>query len=163
MRTKALVLLQPGRGGVHRKAVEFMYYPARIEPDGDGWMVSFPNIPEALSGGATREEAMEFAKDALQTALEFYFDEKRKIPEPSKLKKGHVAIELPASVAAKVLLLNEMIKQQVRPADLARRLGTTPQEVNRLTQLGHATKIDRISNALLALGKRLELRAVSTS
>ncbi|MBL8378634.1 MAG: hypothetical protein JNM79_12245 [Burkholderiales bacterium] len=30
----------------------------------------------------------------------------------------------------------------VRPADLARRLGTTPQAVNRLTTLRHATKID---------------------
>lgn len=137
-----------------------MFYPARIEPDGDGFMVSFPDIPEALTGGATREEAIEMAKDALQTALEFYFDDKREIPVPSKVKKGQVAIELPASVAAKVLLLNEMIKQHVRPADLARRLGTTPQEVNRLTQLGHATKIDGISNALQALGKRLELRAV---
>ena len=100
------------------------------------------------------------AKDALQTALEFYFDDKREIPEPSKLKKSMVAIELPTSVAAKVLLLNEMIMQNIRPAELARRMGTSPQEVNRLTQLGHATKIDGISAALQALGKRLELRAV---
>lgn len=137
-----------------------MYYPARVEPDGDGWMVSFPDIPEALTGGATREEVVDLAKDALQTALEFYFDDKREIPPPSKVKRGQIAIELPTSVAAKVLLLNEMIKQEVRPADLARRLGTTPQEVNRLTQLGHSTKIDGISNALLALGKRLELSTV---
>lgn len=137
-----------------------MFFPALVEPDGDEWMVSFPDIPEALTGGATRDEAIELAKDALQTALEFYFDDKREIPEPSKAKKGQELIELPASVAAKVLLLNEMVRQQVRPADLARRLGTTPQEVNRLTQLGHATKIDRISNALQALGKRLELRAI---
>lgn len=137
-----------------------MLYPARIEPDGDGFRVSFPDIPEALTGGATWEEAVDMAKDALQTALEFYFDDKREIPEPSRVKKGQVAIELPASVAAKALLLNEMIKQKVRPADLARMLGTTPQEVNRLTQLRHATKIDGISNALQALGKRLELKAV---
>lgn len=137
-----------------------MYYPALVEPDGDRWKVSFPDIPEALTGGATREEAVDMAKDALQTALEFYFDDKREIPEPSKLKKSMVAIELPTSVAAKVLLLNEMIMQNIRPAELARRMGTSPQEVNRLTQLGHATKIDGISAALQALGKRLELRAV---
>ena len=34
---------------------------------------------------------------------------------------------LPASMSAKVLLLNEMLAQNVRPADLARLLGTTPQ------------------------------------
>jgi antitoxin HicB len=140
-----------------------MYFPAIVKPDGDGWMVSFPDIPEALTGGATREEALEMAKDALQRALEFYFDDKRVVPEPSKVKKGMEAIELPASVAAKVLLLNEMIRQGVRPSELARRLHTTAQEVNRLTQLGHATKIDGINSALRALGMRLEMRAVEHS
>jgi antitoxin HicB len=88
-----------------------MFYPAKIVPDGDGWMVSFPDIPEALSSGGTHEEALEMAKDALQVALEFYFDDRREIPAPSKLKRGQVAVELPASVAAKVLLLNEMVRQ----------------------------------------------------
>ena len=137
-----------------------MYYPAVIKPDGDGWLVRFPDIPEALSAGATHEEAVEMARDALITALDFYFDEKREIPEPSAVRRGQIAVELPASVAAKVLLLNEMVRQKVRPSELARRLGTTAQEVNRLTQLSHSTKIDGISSALQALGKRLELKAV---
>ena len=63
-------------------------------------------------------------------------------------------------MAAKVLLLNEMVKQKVRPSELAKRLSTTSQEVNRLTQLRHTTKIDGINSALHALGKRLEMRAV---
>jgi hypothetical protein len=42
-------------------------------------------------------------------------------------------VELPASVSAKVLRLNEMLRQKVRPAELGRRMGTTPQVVNRLT------------------------------
>jgi len=42
---------------------------------------------------------------------------------------------------------------------LARRIGATRQEVNRLTNLKHATKIDRIDVALRALGKRLYLDA----
>lgn len=135
-----------------------MNYPANIKPDGDGWLVTFPDIPEALSAGSTWEEAVTMAKDALITALEFYFDDKREIPAPSRVKRGQVPIELPASVAAKVLLLNEMVKQKVRPSELAKRLGTTAQEVSRLTQLTHATKIDGIDNALQALGKRLEVR-----
>jgi len=70
-----------------------------------------------------------------------------------------VVVELPVSVAAKVLLLNEMLRQKVRPIELARRIGTTKQEVNRLTDLKHATKIDRIDAALRALRKRLVLDA----
>jgi antitoxin HicB len=68
-------------------------------------------------------------------------------------------VELSPSIAAKVLLLNEMLRQRVRPIDLARRLGTTRQEVNRLTNLRHPTKIDRIDAALRTLGKRLFVEA----
>jgi antitoxin HicB len=64
------------------------------------------------------------------------------------------------SVSAKVLLLNEMIEQKVRPTELARRMKTTPQEVNRIINIRHATKIDRIASAVSALGKTLEIRAV---
>jgi antitoxin HicB len=52
-----------------------------------------------------------------------------------------------------------MLRQKVRPAELARRIGTTPQEINRLTDIRHTTKIDRIDDALRALGKRLVLQA----
>jgi len=104
-----------------------MNYPAVIKPDGDGWLVTFPDIPEALSAGSTWDEAIVMAKDALVTALEFYFDDKREIPEPSRVKKGQVVVELPTSIAAKVLLLNEMVRQKVRPSELAKRLGTTAQ------------------------------------
>lgn len=140
-----------------------MMYPAIIKRDGKCWMVSFPDIPEALSAGDTHDEAVAMAKDALITALEFYFDDRREIPDPSRVKRGQIGVELPASVAAKVLLLNEMVKQNVRPSDLARRLGTSAQDVNRLTQLSHATKIDGIDSALQALGKRLVISAVSAS
>jgi antitoxin HicB len=47
-----------------------------------------------------------------------------------------------------------------RPAELARRLNTTPQEVNRLTNVQHTSRIDGITAALKALGKRLGRRTV---
>jgi len=95
------------------------------------------------------------AADALESALDFYFEDRRPVPAPSKPKRGQRVVELPASVSAKVLLLNEMLRQKVRPAELARRIGTTPQEVNRLTNIHHRTRIDGIDKALRALGKRL--------
>ncbi len=137
-----------------------MRYPVEIKPDGEGWMVSFPDIPEALTSGATQEEALAMAKGALETALDFYFDDKREVPAPSRPKRGQPVIELSASLSAKVLLLNEMVRQKVRPAELARRLHTTAQEVNRLTDIRHTTRIDGIAAALQALGRRLDIRVV---
>jgi len=100
------------------------------------------------------------AADALETAMDFYFEDKRAVPMPSAPRRRQHVVELPASVSAKVLLLNEMIRQQVRPAELARRLRTTRQQVNRLTDLHHASKIDGIAGAMKALGKTLEIRVV---
>lgn len=136
-----------------------MRYPIRIKRDGRFYLVQFPDIPEALTQGATLEEARSAARSALETALDFYFEGGREVPVPSRVKRGGESVELPASLTAKVLLLNEMVRQKVRPAELARRLQTTPQEVNRLTNLRHASKIDGINAAMQALGKRLEITA----
>jgi antitoxin HicB len=130
-------------------------YPARLRKDGKFILVTFPDIPEAITQGDNRVHALEMAREALETAIDFYLEDRRKIPTPSKPKRGQVLVELPPSVSAKVLLLNEMLRQKVRPAELARRLGTTPQEVNRLTNIRHTTRIDRVDAAMRALGKRL--------
>ena len=137
-----------------------MRYPARLKKQEEGgYVVTFPDIPEAITQGEDVEEALVYAAEALESALDFYFEDRRPVPLPSKPKRGQHLVELPPSVAAKVLLLNEMLRQKVKPAELARRLGTTPQEVNRLTNLRHATKIDRVDAALRTLGKRLIVKA----
>ncbi len=99
-------------------------YPVTLTPDEEigGFVVSFKDIPEAITQGEDLEESLQMAQDALETALDFYFEDNRPVPMPSSAKRGQHLVELPASVSAKVLLLNEMIGQQVRPAELARRL-----------------------------------------
>jgi antitoxin HicB len=137
-------------------------YPVTLTPDevDGGFVVTFVDIPEAITQGDTEAEALAAAKDALESALDFYFEDKRAVPMPSKAKRGQNVIELPASLSAKVLLLNEMVTQDVRPAELARRLNTTPQEVTRLTNVRHTTRIDGIAAALQALGKHLDMRVI---
>jgi len=139
-----------------------MKFPVNLTPDevDGGFVVTFHDIPEAITQGETVEEALAMAKEALETAMEFYFEDNRAVPAPSKPKRGQHVVELAASLSAKVLLLNEMVMQNIRPAELARRLNTTPQEVNRLTNLRHITRIDGIAAALHALGKHLDLRVV---
>lgn len=132
-------------------------YPAKIEPDTVGFMVTFRDIPEALSAGETREEAEAMAADALLVAMDFYFEDRRPVPPPSAPVGDEVMVALPASASAKVLLLNEMLAQHVTPSELARRMDTRKQEVNRIIDLGHATKIDTIAAALSSLGRELEL------
>lgn len=138
-----------------------MLYPVKItHQDVGNYAVEFPDIPEALTLGDTVEEALRHAVDALETALDFYFDHGRMVPMPSAPKRGHRLVALPASISAKVLLFNEMVGQKVRPADLAERLSIPRQHVHRLLDPRHTTKIDGIASALNALGKTLEMRVV---
>lgn len=137
-----------------------MRFPARVvrQADAQNYAVYFPDIPEALTCGETMEDAMAMAVDALESALDFYFEDGRSIPAPSERKGRQKWVTLPPTVAAKVLLHNEMVKQKVRPIELARRMGIPRQELTRVLDLKHKTKIDTTAQALEALGKRLELR-----
>jgi antitoxin HicB len=135
-----------------------MNYPASLTPaEEGGFVVSFRDVPEAITQGADEADAMAMAQQALITAMDFYFEEKRAVPSPSALKSGERFVALPPSLASKALLLNEMVRQGVTASELARRMGKIPQEINRIIDLRHATKIDRVAQALVALGKRLEL------
>lgn len=138
-----------------------MRYPALFEaaPEG-GFVVKFRDIPEAITQGDTRDEAVDTAVDVLTSAMDFYFEDRRAVPLPSPTQAGEVLVELPASVAAKVLLLNEVVAAGISNVELARRMGTRPQEVQRIVNLEHATKIDTIAKAMEALGKHLEVRVV---
>lgn len=137
-----------------------MRYPAKFSeaPEG-GFVVTFRDIPEAITQGDTEAEAMDMAEDVLVSSMEFYLEDRRVVPVPSDPVPGERLVHLPASVAAKVLLLNEQLAQGVSNAELARRMGARPQEVQRITNLGHSTKIDTIDRALQALGKELTLIA----
>lgn len=135
-----------------------MKYPARLSPaDEGGFVVTFRDIPEAITQGDDENEALAMAKDALITAMDFYFEDRRQVPAASAQEDDEVYVALPVSVASKVLLLNEMVAQRITASELARRMGTIPQEINRLIDLSYTTKIDRVAQALEALGKRLEV------
>ncbi|MFW2014213.1 type II toxin-antitoxin system HicB family antitoxin [Acinetobacter bereziniae] len=132
-----------------------MLYPAKLyrNPDTNCYIVSFRDIPEALTQGYSLDEAKEQALDALISAFDFYFEDNRSIPMPSKALEGEYLIELPISVWSKVLLLNAMLEQHVSQSDLAKRLHRSRQEMQRIIDLSHNTKIDTIVDALKQLGK----------
>lgn len=133
-------------------------YPARVESNNEGGFIArFRDVPEAMTEAWDVEELKNNARDALISAIDFYIEDRRAFPVGSTAKSGDIAIELPASVVAKILLLNTMVQSNVRPADLARKMNIKPQEVTRLTDIRHATKIDTIQAALRALGRELIL------
>lgn len=135
-----------------------MRYPVVYEKDGEGYLARFPDIPEALTGGDSLEEVQSLAQDALITAFDFYVEDGRPVPGPGLPTSDYVTV--PASIAAKVLLLNAILDADISYAELARRMGKQPQAVQRLVDLHHTTKIDTIEEALTLLDKELQLVAL---
>lgn len=133
-------------------------YPVVLEPDDNGTvMVSFPDVPGAVSFGDDEDEALTRAVDALATMLIAYIGDRRQIPEPSRPRQRQRTVTLPPLAAAKVALYQTMRQQGVRKAELARRLGCDFRQVDRLLDLRHRSRLDQVDAALAALGKRLEI------
>ena len=130
-------------------------WPADLQRQKNGsTLVSFPDIPEALTEGATESEAMAQAEDCLIAALGGYVQERRAIPRPSPAA-GRALVPLPALVAAKIALYDAMRAQGLGNTAFARRLGLTEGAVRRLIDLDHRSHIGQIETALKALGRRL--------
>jgi antitoxin HicB len=131
-------------------------YPITLEPDTNGTLlIGFPDFPTANSVAETEVEVQTEALDALETVLQSYFERRLPVPLPSPVAAGQQTVALPALSEAKVLIWNEMLDQQLRKTDLARKLNVHMPQVDRLFDLGHSSKLDFVEQAAKALGKTL--------
>lgn len=74
-----------------------IFYPATFEETcdtGDGFMVSFRDVPEAITFGYTFVEAVEMSQDALRVSMDFYDEADIQRPSPSAFEHGDVMIQL---------------------------------------------------------------------
>jgi antitoxin HicB len=131
-------------------------YPVTLTPDTNGTLlVGFPDFPQANSVGDNESDALANAVEALEVAVDIYFEQRLPIPLPSKPEPGQRVVSLPVLETAKVLVWNEMFAQKMRKADLARQLGVHTPQIDRLFDLKHSSKIEFVEEAAKALGKKL--------
>ena len=76
---------------------------------------------------------------------------------PLKPKNNEILICLPIYIVTKVLLLNAITEKHIRSIELAKKMNVKPQEVNRIINLKHNTKIDTIEKAFKALNMNLNI------
>lgn len=131
-------------------------YPADILEEADGVTVTFPDVPEAITSGETRAEALERAADALISALSGYVDAGEHVPRPSA-DRGRPAVSVMALEAAKLALHEAMLDARISNVELGRRLGKDERAVRRLRDPLHRSHIGEVEAALRNLGRRLEL------
>jgi antitoxin HicB len=132
-------------------------YPARFEHgEKPGVLViTFRDVPEAITQGRDEKEAIWQAADCLEEAIAGRIADGREIPRASKPTRGERMIPVPAPMAAKAALYLALREAGMTNVQLARKLGCDEREVRRMLDPRHPTKLPRIKEALEALGKRL--------
>lgn len=132
-------------------------YRVKLENDEGTVLVTSPDFPELTTFGDDEKDALSRAVGALEEAIEARISYRREIPLASKGKASERRIPLPLQAAVKVLLYQQMWKNGVRKADLARSMHLHRQEIDRLLDLNHATSLAKIEKAFAAVGKTLDI------
>lgn len=132
-------------------------FPVTLTPDDGTVLVTFADVPEAITFGVDEGEALRNAVDALETGLSFYVDARKPLPKPGKPKRGQKTVRPSALECAKLGVYKAMTEQGVKKAELARRLGWHMPQVDRLFDLRHASRMDQIEAAAAALGRHIEI------
>ena len=136
-------------------------YPVTLTPDeaDGGFVVTFQDIPEAITQGETVADALAEATDALEEAIAGRIRRGDRIPEATPAA-GRPRVPVPAQTAAKAALFIALNETGITKSELAARLECDEKEVRRLLDPRHPSKLPRIQKALALLGKGLSIRLV---
>ena len=133
-------------------------FPYTLEPEENGWwLVRFPDVPEALTEGETREEAHSNAADCLLAALEGYVKAGRPIPRPSSTVGNGHRVTLPSLATAKLAVYETMRSRGWSMTRLAEELNMSKDAARRLISLRQASPMAIIDKALAAMGAELAI------
>lgn len=132
-------------------------YPATFTPDEaeGGFVVTFRDLPEAITQGETLEEALAEAMDCLEEAIANRIVMGLLIPLPTPIEEQEYAIPLSIQMAAKAALYLTIREVNITNVELAKRLHCDEKEVRRLLDPLHPSKLPRIEAALAAIGRQL--------
>jgi antitoxin HicB len=131
-------------------------YQAEFRPEGDVVVVTFPDVGYGATQGATEAEALEMAEDFLLMAIGDLIKHGKDLPAATARRgRKYRWVRLPALASAKVELYRELKSSGMRKVELARRLGISRVNIDRLFDLHHSTRLEHLEAAFAALGRRL--------
>nr|DAE04839.1 MAG TPA: antitoxin [Myoviridae sp. ctgr818]DAP11188.1 MAG TPA: antitoxin [Caudoviricetes sp.] len=129
-----------------------------LRTDEGSIIIRFRDISEIILEVWSDDEILSEALNIFKGYADFARKDNEKIILPTeKPQKDDLILNIPISLAAKILLLNTMIELKIKPVDLARKMNVQAQDLTRLLSMYHYSKIDTIELALNALGKKLAL------
>lgn len=131
-------------------------FACRFQKIEDGsTVITCRDLPELLSWAADGDTDEDWAKKAVEDCIAFRVQDGLEIPFASPAQEGEYIVELSTTEVVKVLIHNEMVKQNLTRLKLAEKSGLSLPEVTRLLNIKHKTKIDVLTETLKSIGKRL--------
>lgn len=130
-------------------------YYAKITTQEDGYLVEFPELPGCLTEGATFDEAIENAREALSGWLLVAIKNEDEFKAPVR-RRGHIhyAVAPDIDVSIPLLLLWARKRRGLTQAAVAKRIGVTQQAYRKLEIPGKSNPTLRTISRLI---KALEL------
>lgn len=134
-------------------------YPATLTPDkkDGGYVVTFRDLPEAITQGDTVKECLTEAADCLEEAIAARITDGLAIPKPSRPRRSERLVALSGQMALKAALYLAMRDAGLSKVELAKRLRVNEKEVRRMLDPRHGTKLPAMEQALAKLGKHLSI------
>lgn len=133
----------------------FVYHAKFEAGDEQGIVVTFPDVPEAVTQGDDLADARAQAEEALGLALLTYPQRGLPLPACKSRGRGLKPIAVVPEIAAKLAVLDAFRSAKLTKKELGRRLGKDEKEVRRILDPRHRTKLPALRTTLNALGRRL--------
>lgn len=114
------------------------------------------DLPEAIAGGMTEEEALDEMRHALTAAVRGRMKDGMDLSPPSGQEgAGFHAVALPAQLAAKATVYVTWKDANISKVELAGRLHRDEKDVRRILDPDHGTKLEQMDEAVRAMGGQL--------
>ena len=124
------------------------------DPDG-GFLVQCIDIPELITSGEDRTEALWMARDALYVALTCYFDDGRPLPE-AKASEGDMVYPI-VSDCLKLAAMEAYRKSGLSVSAFSERVGVSPKDLKAVLDWGVESKSEAAERILMMQGHKAHL------
>ena len=138
-------------------------YQAKIQKEKGAYSVVFPDLPGCCSMGSNLQEAKKMAVDALSLYLEEARNLDWELPKAKYRKSGNYYwIQPYPEIAIALLIKQARLKHGLTQAELAKRMGITTQQVQKLETPGKSNPTLKTLAALSeTLNENLKIQLVA--
>lgn len=132
-------------------------YPAKIEKQDDGYLVTFPDLENVMTYGSTIEEALKNAEEALNGCIESDFERNFTVPASSNISEKNI-FNVPVAPHIAVAVMLRSLRADRSQTEVARQLNISYQVYQRLENPRKANPtVKTLEKIARVFGKRIEL------